>query len=291
MKTEILKQSRITSVLPLKEYDLVTVNGFTVKVPKSTYKKGHKVYYLKPYHYAIFKNPKEHPPMNGTIEVLSYNNFSFGTIIPNGIINDLEYVGLVSENERDIFTDNVEMMNQSYVNKILNKYNGLECKVRQLVNNECITIMFTKKKKFTGLLGFINIKRTVDYICNNSSFDLESIANNYNLFSDDNEVIVEMNLIIDTNGVYVLAIKENDKFINSDDYDIVANKFGLLALNTISSNIEFNSIRKMYQLYNIKDEDGFPAYGFVIENNEHNLMDIILNPKNNLFKLDGYEQK
>lgn len=291
MKTEILKQSRITSVLPLKEYDLVTVNGFTVKVPKSTYKKGHKVYYLKPYHYAIFKNQKEHPPMNGTIEVLSYNNFSFGTIIPNGIINDLEYVGLVSENERDIFTDNVEMMNQSYVNKILNKYNGLECKVRQLVNNECITIMFTKKKIFTGLLGFINIKRTVDYICNNSSFDLESIANNYNPFSDDNEVIVEMNLIIDTNGVYVLAIKENDKFINSDDYDIVANKFGLLALNTISSNIEFNSIRKMYQLYNIKDEDGFPAYGFVIENNEHNLMDIILNPKNNLFKLDGYEQK
>lgn len=291
MKTEILKQSRITSVLSLKEYDLVTVNGFTVKVPKSTYKKGHKVYYLKPYHYAIFKNQKEHPPMNGTIEVLSYNNFSFGTIIPNGIINDLEYVGLVSENERDIFTDNVEMMNQSYVNKILNKYNGLECKVRQLVNNECITIMFTKKKIFTGLLGFINIKRTVDYICNNSSFDLESIANNYNPFSDDNEVIVEMNLIIDTNGVYVLAIKENDKFINSDDYDIVANKFGLLALNTISSNIEFNSIRKMYQLYNIKDEDGFPAYGFVIENNEHNLMDIILNPKNNLFKLDGYEQK
>ena len=291
MKTEILKQSRITSVLPLKEYDLVTVNGFTVKVPKSTYKKGHKVYYLKPYHYAMFKNPKEHPPMNGIIEVLSYNNFSFGTIIPNGIINDLEYVGLVSENERDIFTDNVEMMNQSYVNKILNKYNGLECKVRQLVNNECITIMFTKKKIFTGLLGFINIKRTVDYICNNSSFDLESIANNYNPFSDDNEVIVEMNLIIDTNGVYVLAIKENDKFINSDDYDIVANKFGLLALNTISSNIEFNSIRKMYQLYNIKDEDGFPAYGFVIENNEHNLMDIILNPKNNLFKLDGNEQK
>mgnify|MGYP003587942387 CR=1 FL=1 len=291
MKTEILKQSRITSVLSLKEYDLVTVNGFTVKVPKSTYKKGHKVYYLKPYHYAIFKNQKEHPPMNGTIEVLSYNNFSFGTIIPNGIINDLEYVGLVSENERDIFTDNVEMMNQSYVNKILNKYNGLECKVRQLVNNECITIMFTKKKIFTGLLGFINIKRTVDYICNNSSFDLESIANNYNPFSDDNEVIVEMNLIIDTNGVYVLAIKENDKFINSDDYDIVANKFGLLTLNTISSNIEFNSIRKMYQLYNIKDEDGFPAYGFVIENNEHNLMDIILNPKNNLFKLDGYEQK
>ena len=291
MKTEILKQSRITSVLPLKEYDLVTVNGFTVKVPKSTYKKGHKVYYLKPYHYAMFKNPKEHPPMNGIIEVLSYNNFSFGTIIPNGIINDLEYVGLVSENERDIFTDNVEMMNQSYVNKILNKYNGLECKVRQLVNNECITIMFTKKKIFTGLLGFINIKRTVDYICNNSSFDLESIANNYSPFSNDNEVTVEMNLIIDTNGVYVLAIKENDKFINSDDYDIVANKFGLLALNTISSNIEFNSIRKMYQLYNIKDEDGFPAYGFVIENNEHNLMDIILNPKNNLFKLDGYEQK